>query len=577
MKIRFSLRLKLVLLSMVLAILPLVIAGGTIIRIAQDELKSTVNNDLSQTSAAMAGRIDDVFENAWLAPLRLIRNGIENDGLGTPEKIALMTSGLQDLPDVMALQLTGRGIDTPVLIGKDGFVAKLDAAGLDGRERLRLPPERLEAFQGSDRVAMLPPEVIPATGDRLITLVIPLETPLLGRDAVFSARISLERLQQIVSNHPFQNVGRIFLVDRAGQALFNDDATTELGIVTAATEMLDSPVRSTVTYPYTRPDGVEMLGAVAFPKRFDWGVVTEQPRDDAYLIIRQMLASLLFWMVLGLGLAIGAGVVFAFRLSQPILKIGSVTEQISKGNLNVRVEGVRSKDEIGDLARRVNEMIQGLLERLHLEKFVSTGTMDAVKTAGERGIKLGGERREVTVFFSDIRGFTAFSEKVEPEVVVDMLNTFLRRQAYLVNEYQGDIDKFVGDELVAVFQGDHMVENAIRCAVEIQAEMERIRAEKQEWDIGIGIGINTGVVVMGAMGSEDRMDYTMLGDNVNLGARLCSKAGPGQILLSHATYERVDPENTPVDLNRLEPIQVKGKAQPIQIYEAKAPQVAPVP
>ncbi len=166
---------------------------------------------------------------------------------------------------------------------------------------------------------------------------------------------------------------------------------------------------------------------------------------------------------------------------------------------------------------------------------MSGETISAVKGA-EGGVKLGGERKLVTVFFSDIRGFTAFSETREPEVVVDMLNTFLGEQAQIVRQYQGDIDKFVGDELVAVFQGDGMVERATRCAVDIQRRMAQLSREHPEWGIAIGIGINSGEVVMGAMGSESRMDYTILGDTVNLGARLCSNAGRGEILLSERAY-----------------------------------------
>lgn len=174
----------------------------------------------------------------------------------------------------------------------------------------------------------------------------------------------------------------------------------------------------------------------------------------------------------------------------------------------------------------------------------------------------------MTVFFSDIRGFTAFSEKVDPEVVVDMLNVYLRHQAEIVGKYQGDIDKFVGDELVAVFQGEHMLENTILCALEIQDKMASLLKEHPEWELGVGIGINTGEVVMGAMGSETRMDFTILGDHVNLGARLCSSAAPGQILVSEHVYKHIA-DLAGVRFNRLEPIAVKGKAEPVRIYEAR--------
>ncbi len=250
---------------------------------------------------------------------------------------------------------------------------------------------------------------------------------------------------------------------------------------------------------------------------------------------------------------------------KPIGSIGDVVEQVGNGNFYVSAK-IHSKDEIGELAHRINQMIIGLRERFHLEKFVSRQTVDAVKRADEMGVKLGGERKEATVFFSDIRGFTAYSEKVNPEKVVTMLNSILSAQAAIVKKYEGDIDKFVGDELVAVFQGEKMVRNAVSCAVEIQEMMKTIHKEIGE-KIDIGIGINTGEMVMGAMGSMDRMDFTVIGDAVNLGARLCSAAAAGQIIISEYAAKHVTGED-PIRLTKLDPIKVKGKESSILIYEA---------
>ncbi|MDD8019152.1 MAG: adenylate/guanylate cyclase domain-containing protein, partial [Bacteroidota bacterium] len=284
-------------------------------------------------------------------------------------------------------------------------------------------------------------------------------------------------------------------------------------------------------------------------------------RNQLYSLLAGTLTILLVWLVIRIFMK--AVVV------KPIGAIGDVVQQVGIGNLFVSTN-ITSKDEIGELARRINQMIIGLRERFHLEKFVSRQTVDAVKHADDMGVKLGGERKMATVFFSDIRGFTAFSEKVEPERVVAMLNTILSKQAAIVREHDGDIDKFVGDELVAVFQGEKMVHHAVHCALEIQAMMKKNATHFGE-DIAVGIGINAGDMVMGAMGSEDRMDFTVIGDAVNLGARLCSSAARGQILLSEsaAKFAMAD---TSIILKKLDPIKVKGKEAPIQIYEALAPQ-----
>jgi adenylate cyclase len=184
-------------------------------------------------------------------------------------------------------------------------------------------------------------------------------------------------------------------------------------------------------------------------------------------------------------------------------------------------------------------MVHELREKCHLQKFVSRQTIDAVRKSTLEGVKLGGERKIATVFFSDIRGFTSYSENVEPERVVTMLNKCLATQAQIVKECTGDIDKYVGDELVAVFEGPDMVKNAVRAAIRVQNAMhETLHIEVKE-DISVGIGINTGEMIMGAMGSKERMNCTVIGDNVNLAARLCSAAKPGQILLAQSSTEHL--------------------------------------
>lgn len=279
-------------------------------------------------------------------------------------------------------------------------------------------------------------------------------------------------------------------------------------------------------------------------------------KNKIYSLVTGAITILLVWLVLR---------VFMKRVVvHPIGNIGDVAQRVGEGDFSVTAN-VYSKDEIGDLARRINEMVVGLRERFHLQKFVSQQTVDAVHRADAKGVKLGGERKTATVFFSDVRGFTSFSEKVEPERVVAMLNSLLSRQTTIVKKYGGDIDKFVGDELVAVFQGDEMVRRAVECAAEIQLTMSQMAATAGE-DVGIGIGINTGEMVMGAMGSEDRMDYTVIGDAVNLGARLCGAAKRGQILLSEYSARYLHGPHS-VQLTKLDPIKVKGKEQPIEIFE----------
>ena len=147
-----------------------------------------------------------------------------------------------------------------------------------------------------------------------------------------------------------------------------------------------------------------------------------------------------------------------------------------------------------------------------------------------------------------------------------MLNLYLQTQTDIVERHGGDIDKFVADEVVAVFQGAEMENRALACAFEIQDAMEGLRQEHPGWNLHVGIGLNVGDVVVGAMGARSRMDFTILGDAVNLAARLCSVAAPGSILVSQALKDAVGVNDCV--LKRLPAMDLKGKRDPVEIFEA---------
>lgn len=188
--------------------------------------------------------------------------------------------------------------------------------------------------------------------------------------------------------------------------------------------------------------------------------------------------------------------------------------------------------------------------------------------------KLGGDRKEITVLFSDIRGFTSFSEKHQPEEVVSLLNEYLGAMTHIVFEHEGTLDKFIGDAIMALWgapvgQPDH-AERACRCAL---AMIEKLKELQTKWAaegkhvIDIGIGINTGEMVVGNMGAEGKkMDYTVIGDNVNLGARLESltRQYNSHIIISEFTYAKVKDR---VEAKELGSVTVKGKQQPVVVYD----------
>jgi class 3 adenylate cyclase len=278
--------------------------------------------------------------------------------------------------------------------------------------------------------------------------------------------------------------------------------------------------------------------------------------------------AIYLWVALGF---VVGGLLVSFALARMITKpLDSLAEGIKvvgRGDLR-RLVAVRSDDEIGNLTSAFNNMILSLREKLLMEKYLSQSTVASIKEHRDvTQLKLGGERKYVTALFSDARGFTSLAEKMSPEDVVRLMNVYLNLQAQVIHQFGGTIDKFVGDEVMAIFEGRGNEINAVRAAVEIQSYSRALNAAREaagEKTISIGIGLNSGEVVMGNMGSEDHMDYTVIGDNINIAARMCGIAQPGQVLASKSIADAIGDDATMLDMH---PVMVKGKDHPIGVAE----------
>ncbi|HTO21041.1 MAG TPA: adenylate/guanylate cyclase domain-containing protein [Spirochaetia bacterium] len=222
---------------------------------------------------------------------------------------------------------------------------------------------------------------------------------------------------------------------------------------------------------------------------------------------------------------------------------------------------ITTHDEIKDLSGEVNHMtavIRGVIP------YISGSTLQAASKD-----KPTSERRNLTLLFTDIRGFTTISESLPPEKVVEMLNHYLDLQATIVHDNNGEVDKFVGDEMMATFKGPKRDLDACKAAVEIRKAMakekELARAQGRE-SVTIGIGINSGPVIFGSMGAKERMDFTSIGDTVNLAARLegTNKEYGTKTLVTESVYEKVKDAFL---CREIDLVTVKGKSQPARIFE----------
>jgi adenylate cyclase len=258
---------------------------------------------------------------------------------------------------------------------------------------------------------------------------------------------------------------------------------------------------------------------------------------------------------------------FARKMVNQLHELSRAAREVGSGNLEVHV-APRSKDELGQLAGEFNNMVMHLREKVQMQKFVSKLTVQMIQNSGGSKVEpQEGERRYTTIFFSDIRNFSTYAELSEPEQIIKLINIYFDVQTQIIEANGGVVDKFMGDQIMALFQGQDGVENAVRAAVEIQRAVRELNKQRDaagELPLWIGIGINQGLAVMGKMGSKNRMDYTVIGDVVNIANRLCSLARAGQIVVEYSLTRRL---NGHYAFTRLEPIYVRNRMKPVDICE----------
>jgi adenylate cyclase len=282
---------------------------------------------------------------------------------------------------------------------------------------------------------------------------------------------------------------------------------------------------------------------------------------------RQLSALALAVTLLG----VGCGIAFVALLVGPLRRLRAGVERLSKGDLAVRVPPT-SGDEVGELTRAFNEMGESLQQKERIShafgRYVSDYVLNQLleSPADET---LGGTEREVTILFADIRRFTRLSEGMKASDVVALLNDVFQLASDRILACGGTIDKFIGDSVMAYFGApvpdpDHPLQ-AVRAAIEIEEALaERsLRVGSDAMRVEIGIGIHTGTVVVGTIGSDRRSDFTAVGDAVNVAHRLEKLARPSQILVSEAVQRRV---RGSVRMRFEGERQLSGRVEPVHVY-----------
>jgi class 3 adenylate cyclase/CheY-like chemotaxis protein len=258
-------------------------------------------------------------------------------------------------------------------------------------------------------------------------------------------------------------------------------------------------------------------------------------------------------------------------------EIAAVAQKVGSGNLDVQVSAIKSKDEIGILAIRMNAMIAGLRDRDRIRntfgRYMSDDVVKAILESPE-GSQIGGAKRDVTIIMTDLRGFTSMGERLDAEDVVTILNIYLETMTDIILKYKGTIIAFIGDAVLIIFGApiarEDDVQRAVACAVEMQQAMQAVNTRCRELgypEIRQGIGVNTGKVVVGNIGSEKQMKYDCIGRNVNLASRIESYTVGGQILISESTKAACPDYPDFLRIDGQTKVFPKGFREPIMIYD----------
>lgn len=323
---------------------------------------------------------------------------------------------------------------------------------------------------------------------------------------------------------------------------------------------------------YNDEEGIEQIGSFSKMKMGNLAVISTANKSTALEAVYQLQRRNILITIAALIISVMIIYVFAKSLTSPVKNLVSASSQVSKGEYELALKP-KSRDEIGVLTNSFVEMASGLAERERMKETFGKFVNEQIAEMALKGeIKLGGERTQVAIFFSDIRSFTAISESMEPEQVVEFLNEYMTAMVNCVEATNGVVDKYIGDAIMAVWgtpiSHGNDTENAINGSLMMREALLKFnegRGGPGKPIIRIGCGINTGMVLAGQIGSSSRMEYTVIGDAVNLASRVetLNKPFGTDILISSDSYELV---KDIFAVEAMKKITVKGKSEPQQIY-----------
>ena len=366
------------------------------------------------------------------------------------------------------------------------------------------------------------------------------------------ADVNLKLIRDVVAAIKIGKTGYIIVVDDSGRLIAHPDMSLVLRGVASSDDInrLRNSLNATNgAAVVTTADGGEAVVAVSVSVGDPaWNVIAVQPISEAFELIRAALWRSLILVAIGTLITLALAYWLANRMSGPIRQLEDGAKRIGAGQFDYRI-AISSGDELEQLARRFNGMAEELAtsqqksERIHrLKRFLAPQVAELVEHSHEL---LDGQKREVVAILGDLRGFTSFSARAEPDEIMAALREYYEAVGAAITRHEATLIQFAGDGVMVLVNAPIECENpahrAVLLAIDLQAAVQRLAStwSAKGYAMGFGVGIAMGPGTVGTVGYEDRLDYTAIGNAVNLASRLCASSDDAQILVDSVVAERV--------------------------------------
>lgn len=551
-------------------VMPLLIAGGSQAWLGYHDRRADLNDLLDAEARAAAARIQDFLEGirdqlGWTVQLPWSEHADERRRLD-----ALLL--LRQVPAVLSLGLVDAA-------GKERlFVSRIGLNRIEGGEDHAANPAVTGARE--DR-AWFGPVTFQRGSEPFMTVAVAGNRTAAG---VAVAEVNLKFIWDVISAIRVGRTGEAFVLDRQGRLIAHPDISLVLRADDAATRPLHDLQAAILARPGEAIAGRDMAGntvlaAMAPITTAGWSIIVSQPLAEAFGPIYAALWRTLGLLVAGAALAAALAYWLTQRMTRPILLLEDGVARIGAGQFDHRID-IATGDELERLAARFNEMAGELAvskersERIsRLKRFLAPQVAELVDRSGDDHV-LDGRRVEVVVVFCDLRGFTAFSARAEPETVIHLLGEYYDALETAVGRHAATLTNFSGDGAMVLVNAPVPCPDpalrAVEMARDMQSDVQKLLADRQALDhrLGFGIGLAMGPATVGRIGSEGRLDYTAIGNVVNLASRLCAGAHDREILVDRVAADAV---GSRLSLVELDPRALKGFDRPVSVFSAAVP------